>query len=331
MKPKSLSRRQFLQIIAMGGIAGATAKLSFDAWKRMESVTETRLLMGTIVNLTIVSDDVSRAHTAVRACLSQMEALEKVLSRFIPESQLSQLNRIGFLEQADPALLQVVAESLKISQLSSGAFDITIKPVLDAAQADRTPTELERVAVGYQNLYIDGSRIAFLKPGMGITLDGIAKGYIVDRGVAVLQAHGFANIMVEAGGDLMTNGRRADGAAWKLGVAHPRPAGDSKSLASFSVTNQAVATSGDYLQTYTEDKSQHHIINPATGDSPPELASVTVVAPNAMLADALSTTVMVLGVQQGLRLVNTMSNTEALMVTKNGEFYQTGNFPIEQT
>jgi thiamine biosynthesis lipoprotein len=327
MTKKSLSRRQFLQIVAVGGIAGATTQLSFDAWKRLETTSETRLLMGTVVNLTVVGDDVPRARTAIQACLNQMEDLEKVLSRFIPESQLSQLNRAGFLEKADPALLQVIAESLNISRLSDGAFDITIKPVLDALQAGRSPTELERAAIGFQNLHIAGSLLTFLTPGMSITLDGIAKGYIVDRGVEMLQAHGYENIMVEAGGDLMASGHRADGKAWKLGVVDPRSIGAFTYLTSFSVNNQAVATSGDYLQVYSEDKSQHHIIDPQTGYSPHDLASVTVLAPNAMLADAFSTTIMVLGAQTGLQFVNAMIGVEALMVTKNLEVYQTRNFP----
>lgn len=180
---------------------------------------------------------------------------------------------------------------------------------------------------GRQHLQIDGSQVSFLKPGMGITLDGIAKGYIVDQGVEVLKDHGFENTMVEAGGDLMAHGYRVDGEAWKLGVADPRPAGESHYLASFSVSNQAVATSGDYLQSYAEDRSQHHIINPATGYSPPELASVTVLASNAMLADAFSTTIMVLGIQQGLQFVDGMSDVEALLVAKNRDVYWSRYFP----
>ena len=167
MSRQILSRRQFLQIVAVGGIAGATAKLSFDAWKRMETITETRLLMGTVVNLTVVSDDPAKARTAVQACLNRMADLEKVMSRFIPESQLSQLNQAGFLEKADPALLQVIAESLKISQLSGGAFDITVKPVLEAYQAGRAPTEAERAAVGYQNLQVRWFPDHFLETGDG--------------------------------------------------------------------------------------------------------------------------------------------------------------------
>ena len=327
MSRQILSRRQFLQIVAVGGIASATAKLSLDAWKRLETVSETRLLMGTVVNLTVVSDDMANARVAIQACLNWMSDIEKVLSRFIPESQLSRLNKVGFLDKADPTLLQVIAESLKISQLSGGAFDISIKPVLAAQQAGRVPTDTERAAVGYQNLHLDDSQITFLKPGMSITVDGIAKGFIVDQGVEVLQAYGFENIMVEAGGDLMAQGQRADGRAWNLGIADPRPVEDSGYLTSFSVTNQAVATSGDYLQAYTTDKSQHHIVNPQTGFSPPELASVTVLAPNAMLADALSTTTMVLGIRRGLQFVNAMPDVEALLVSKNLKFYRTRNFP----
>lgn len=324
---KHLTRRDFLKIVAVGGIAGLTAKFTLDAYHQDQSVSETRLLMGTLVNMTIVSGDLVKARTAVQACLDRMARLETVLSRFIPESQLSQLNRSGCLEQADPALLYVIAESLKISQLSDGAFDITVKPVLDAQQAGRVPTDTERAAVGYQNLRMDNASIEFLQPGMGLTLDGIAKGFVVDRGVEVSRSYGFENIIVEAGGDLSSQGQRADGKAWKLGVVNPHLTADPGYLTTFSVTNQAVATSGDYLQHYNEDKSQHHIIDPSTGSSPPELASVTVLAPSAMLADALSTTVMVLGLDRGLQFVHQFPEVEALLVSKDEQVYRTNNFP----
>ena len=218
---KQLTRRDFLKIVAIGSVAGLTAKFSLDAYAWNQSVSETQLLMGTVVNLKVVHDDPAAARVAIRSCLDQMENLEQILSRFIPTSQLSQLNRAGQLSAAHPALLALVAESQKISRLSGGAFDISINPILQAAQAGRIPTDSEHAAVGYQKIAVNASEIAFLHPEMSITLDGIAKGYIVDRGVEVLQAHGFTNIMVEAGGDLVALGRRADGDAWKLGVAYP--------------------------------------------------------------------------------------------------------------
>jgi thiamine biosynthesis lipoprotein len=128
----------------------------------------------------------------------------------------------------------------------------------------------------------------------------------------------------------MANGNPSDGGAWKLGVADPRSVGEINPLVSFSVTNQAVATSDDYQQAYTADKSQHHIINPATGYSPPELASVSVLAPTATLADALSTTVMVAGIETGLQLVNQLSDVEALLVTKDRQIRVSNKFPDQR-
>lgn len=324
---KHISRREFLRIVAVGGAAGLAVKAGIDFQSHQRTVSETRLLMGTIVNLTMVSDDPAQARTALRACLDRMKSLEGILSRFIPESQLSQLNQAGFLGSAHPALVEVIAASQKISQLSGGAFDITVKPLLEAQQAGRTPTAAERAAIGYQNLKQHGQQITFLKPRMGLTLDGIAKGYIVDRGVDLLCAYGLSNILVESGGDLVAHGKRADGQAWKLSVADPRPTADSGYLTSFSITDCAAATSGDYLQHYTDDKSQHHIIHPQTGFSPPELASVTVLAPNAMQADALSTTLMVLGIENGLKLVDQMPGVAALLVNKDKQIYASKNFP----
>ena len=162
---------------------------------------------------------------------------------------------------------------------------------------------------------------------MSITLVGIAKVYIVDRGVETLKEHGFENILVEAGGDLVAKGQRSDGETWHLGVAHPRPEKGGRYLSAFSLRDRAAATSGDYQQYYQDDKSQHHIIDPTTGYSPLELASVTVLAPDAMTADALSTTIMVLGVQAGLQLANDLPGVEALLVGKDLQTFKSLNFP----
>jgi thiamine biosynthesis lipoprotein len=324
---KSLTRRQFLQLIAVGGVAGMSAKLGIDSLSTGKSISETRLLMGTVVNLRAVNDDPTAARAALRACLNRMEDLEALLSRFQSGSQLSQLNHNGVLTKPNQHLVTLVKASQKIGELSKGAFDITVKPVFDALQAGRLPTDEERLAVGYQHIGVDEAQIEFLKPGMGLTLDGIAKGYIVDRGVEVLREHGFENILVEAGGDLVAKGHRAGGDSWRLGVANPPPENASGYLTTFSATDLAVATSGDYLQYFQADKSTHHIIDPLTQTSTGELASVTVLAPIAMLADALSTTLMVLGLDAGLQLANQLPEAEALLVGKDLQTYYSDRFP----
>jgi thiamine biosynthesis lipoprotein len=149
---------------------------------------------------------------------------------------------------------------------------------------------------------------------MSVTLDGIAKGYIVDRAVGVLKEKGAERVLVDAGGDLGSASNTSQDAEWKVAVQDPR--NESGSIGTLHLRDQSVATSGDYFQYFTEDKRLHHIIDPRTGRSPEHTSAVTVVAPTAMDADALSTAVMVLGPPDGLRLLNKLENVEGLIVTK---------------
>lgn len=330
--PKQISRRTFLQIIAVGAVAGATAKLGFDALSSPEPATATRLLMGTVVNLTVISDDRIAAQSAIDATLNRMAELESVLSRFKPESQLAQLNSNGYIDYANPALLALIEQARQLSDLSGGAFDITVKPLVDLYQQyqaiDSLPPEMEIAAtlkkVDYRQIEVSGTRIAFAQPGMTITLDGIAKGFIVDEGVAVLKDAGFGNVLVEAGGDLLASGQKSAGEAWQIGVQSPRQA-EPGLPTKLDVQNKAVATSGDYMQAFTTDMRQHHILDPRNGYSAPELASATVIAPSAMLADGLATAAMVLGSQASLSLIERLPNCEACLVDKDLQQFKTVN------
>lgn len=326
----TISRRQFLRILAIGGITGAGVKIGLDRFSAVETISETRLLMGTVVNLRVVSSDRDAAQRAVWACFDQMEALERLLSRFQPQSQLSMLNNDGQLADADPHLLGLLAQSRQISELSNSAFDITIKPLVDLYQgyaAESTlpgedQVESTRQLVDYSNVKVSGSHVSLAKAGMSITLDGIAKGYIVDQGVLALREHGFADVLVEAGGDMLASGNQDHPQGWQVGVQSPRT---EDTLARFSVQNQAVATSGDYMRSFTEDLSQHHILDPRTGYSSPGLASATILAPTATLADGLATAVMVLGPEQGIDLLESLAECEGYLVSKSAEIIRTSN------
>lgn len=330
MTAKMLSRRDFLKITAIGGAAALALRFGLDIEPDSISIKETRLLMGTVVNLTIISDDRQTATNAITACFDHMAELEAVLSRFQPQSQISILNQTGVVENAHPALLKLVKQSQELSQLTGGAFDITVKPLLDLYQAAPgilpTTRQIDDTLgrVDCRKIDLSGQSIAFQQPGMSITLDGIAKGFIVDEGVAVLKKFGFQNVLVEAGGDLMGLGEKAPQASWKIGLQAPREEMGSV-MTTFNVQNQALATSGDYMQTFTLDFSEHHIIDPHRGHSPPELASASIFAPTAALADGLATAVMVMGAQ-GIHLIENMADCEAFLITKNIEVLKTSGF-----
>ena len=325
----NFTRRDFLKIVAVSGAAGLALKSGLDTLTADETVSETRLLMGTLINIKAVGPDREAASAAINACFDRMSALESVLSRFQPESQLSRLNQAGVLADAHPALLALIQQSRQLSQLTTGAFDITVKPLLDLYQASDTLPAEEQIKgalslVDYRKLEVDHQTVSFQKPAMSITLDGIAKGFIVDEGVAALQESGFANVMVEAGGDLMALGEKAPRSPWKIGLQAPR-AEMGRLMATFNVQNRAVATSGDYMQAFTPDFSNHHIIDPHSGHSSPELASVSVTAPTVTLADGLATAVMVMG-QAGIDMIENLSACDAYAVTKDAVVLKTSGF-----
>lgn len=326
---KKITRRQFLQIVAFSGAAGAAIKLGLDTLSVDEVVSESRLLMGTVINIKTVGLDPKLATEAINASFARMSAHESVLSRFLPKSQLSELNQAGVTYDPHPALLTVLQQSQELSQLTDGAFDITINPLLALYQSSETqPSNLEiqqtLELVDYRKLDINTQTVGFQEVGMSITLDGVAKGFIVDEGVAELQNYGFTNVMVEAGGDLMALGEKAPASPWKIGLQAPR-AEMGNLLTTLSVENQALATSGDYMQAFSDDLMSHHIIDPRSGYSPPELASVSVLAPTVMLADGLATSLMVMG-KTGLNLIEKMPHCEAFAVTKNALVLKTSGF-----
>ncbi len=309
---------------ALGDFSGI-ARLGAKPGTKLAEVSATRFLMGTVVNLTLVGEDRSVAHAAVEATLDRMAALEAILSRHRVDSQLSQLNATGSLTHADQSLLDLLDLSFRISRQSDGAFDVTIKPLVDIYQRYHQMEKLPPTAaieqaltlVDYTDIQIDGSRVSLAQPGMAITLDGIGKGYIVDAGVETLASLGFANVLVEAGGDLSAMGEDEGRSPWKIGVQPPR-SGPANLLAKFDLSNQAAATSGDYMQSFTTDLRHHHILDPRTGYSARELASATVIAPTAALADGLATALMVSGVDVGRRLIEKMGDCGAYLVTKEG-------------
>jgi thiamine biosynthesis lipoprotein len=159
---------------------------------------------------------------------------------------------------------------------------------------------------------------------MSVTLNGVAQGYAADRALGALLRRGVKHALIDAG-EFDTLGRKRDGSAWVLGIRHPR---DAEALAARLVADgRALATSGDYETFFTLDFLHHHIFDPATGDSPTELASVTVLAPDALQADGLSTAFMVIGAERALTLAATLANVDALLIGKDGRRWRTPGLP----
>jgi FAD:protein FMN transferase len=326
VSPNPMSRREFLKITAVTGAVLAGGSL-FRLGIRPKAVTlhETQTLMGTIINLVLVTDEAQNGRSAMEATFAEMRRLIAIYDHRQAASTLSQLNQNGRLAAPPPELVSLLTQAIAFGDLTDGAFDVSVKPLLEAVSAGKETAAVQHL-VDYRRIQVNEGEIV-LQPGMALTLDGIAKGAVVDGAVAALQGRGYENVLVEAGGDLVGNGRSLDNTPWRIGIRHPRQAGSL--IASLPIAAQAVATSGDYMNAFTADFSRHHILDPRTGQSPADSASVTVLASTAAAADALSTAFMVAGPQTGLALAENMPGVEALFVTKSMQIHHTAGFPTE--
>ncbi len=326
-----ISRRRFLQIAAAAGALAGGSYFGLDAVAEKPSVVrQTRVMMGTQINLIVYGPDEAVCRTAVQNTFSRMARVEQVLSRFIVESDLSRLNAQGELHNPAPELLDLLSLARQISSHTDGAFDLTVLPLLELYKHNHLPTQQQinkaMNLTNFSDVQGTDNMVRFARTGMGITADGIGKGYIVDQGVMQLKKDGFDNTYVEAGGDLMVSGNKPGNAPWRIGVRSPR--GNAADQVNIIETRKslAIATSGDYMQYFSKDMRNHHILDPRTGMSPPELASATVTAPTVALADGLATAAMVMGAEKTLLLMERMENCEALLIDKNRQHFKSRGF-----
>lgn len=329
-----ISRRKFI-----GGAIVSAALGSgyyFGIHRRIDrsyTLKNSRKMMGTIVNFTIIGPDKERCNQALDTTIAHMEERGSTISTYNPESDISKLNRQGFIDNADSTLIKVVSMALEMSRLTEGAFDPTVFPLLGLYRTmkkeDTLPPrdEIARALslVDYRNVQIDGKNIRYTKSGMAMTLDGIGKGYIVDEGVRIINSLGFANVCIEAGGDLMVTGTKKSGAPWTIAIRNPRPDKGKKQYV-LSMKDRAIATSGDYMQSFSADRKYHHIINPVTGFSPPELASCSILAPSVAMADGLATSAMVMGHAKSIALLETLPGCEGFLIGKDLTTYTSEDF-----
>jgi thiamine biosynthesis lipoprotein len=208
-----------------------------------------------------------------------------------------------------------------------GAFDPTVQPLwplhLDGKSPQPVDLETARRLVDWRKVGLEAAQIR-LAPGQQITLNGIAQGFAVDRVREVFRAHGIRHALLNTG-EFGALGDNPDGRPWQIGIQHPRVRDAYSALAALS--DRFLSTSGDYETKFSDDFSSHHIFDPATGRSPTELSSVTVLARTGMEADALSTAIFVLGPARGLALAASRPGVDAFLVLKSGDVVFTPNFP----
>lgn len=261
---------------------------------------------------------------------AEIGRLEKLFSRTVEDSDVSRVNTAAGLNpvKVSPEVLYVTEQAVSYAELSEGSFDPTIAPLIDLwgflGQDYRVPEqeELERAIsfVDYTVLEIDRDSEALFLPRkqMGLELGGIAKGFIVDRAMEVLKQADVKHAFINAGGDIGLIGSKPDGEPWRIGITNPGET--DQIIAVLSIKDSSVVTSGDYERSFeVAGEKYHHILDPETGMPADELASVTIAADTALLADVLSTAVFVLGPQKGLQLIEDLTEAEGVLITPDLE------------
>lgn len=286
---------------------------------------ETRLLMGTVVEVIVIHNNEGTARRAMGSAFSEMERIDKLMSNFKEESDISRINRKAGIESVavDNDTIEVIKKSIYYSKISNGAFDITIGRVEELYNFEdegRIPEKdkFEKYVnhVGYKNIKINGQTVHLAKKHIKLDVGGIAKGYAIDKGIEAVRKHGITNVLINAGGDIRAIGESENG-RWKVGILHPRE--NSKLADTLLIRDFSVATSGDYRKYFIAGgKRYHHILNPSTGLPAEGIQSVTITAPLAVDADALATAVFVMGKEKGIALIEKLKDVEGIIVDSNG-------------
>ena len=289
--------------------------------------------MGSLFTIVLYAPDDATARSGFVDAFGRIKALDEALNDYDPESELSQLSASSPHAEPIPVsddLWRVMQLSAQYHRLSDGAFDVTVGPLTslwrNARRRKQLPTDDDLnaalSAVGFQHVQFasgDDQAIMLRRSKMRIDLGGIAKGYAVDEALAALRKHNIHSALVNGGGDIAASDAPPGRAGWKIGVAPL--AKDAKPSRFLLIKNQAIATSGDTWQFVEIDGVRYsHIVNPATGLGLRVRSSVTVIASNCTAADALASSVSVLGPVKGLQLIDSLEATEAMVIREvNGK------------
>lgn len=304
---------------------------AFPGGVRAGNFKKNTVVMGTELEMTVSAHDEPSAKKAFEAAEKEMVRIENLMSEWREDSVISKVNRNSgkMAVKVPDELFKGIASSIEVSRLSGGAFDISwasmrgIWNFTDGKNRVPSSDEIKQklALVNYKNIGIDpANRTVFLKKkGMAIGLGAIAKGYAVDMAMKAALSTGIKDAIIRAGGDMRVQGTD-NGSPWEIGIRHPRD--KDRLLARMRLGNISISTSGDYERYFIKNGTiYHHIIDPKTGYPAGLCQSVTVLAPDTMTSDALSTAVFVLGPEKGMELVKSLNGIEAIIVDREGRVH----------
>ena len=287
--PSGFRRRKTLQILAAGsGLAllgrAARAEIKPHVWRG--------IALGAQASITLYHADAAMTQQALSAVTAEIRRLEQEFSLYRPDSELCRLNRQGYLDQPSIDMLRLLSEAHAISELTEGAFDISVQPLWEFYRnlSGTKPESAELASVvgkiGYRAINIQAQRIRLNKPGMALTLNGIAQGYITDRVAERLQAMGFASVLLDLG-EIRALGAHPGGRTWHIGISDPQD--KTRLIEHLALRDQAVASSAGISMRFDPTGQYHHLFDPRNGRCRHYHDSVSVIASTATLADSLAT------------------------------------------
>lgn len=284
---------------------------------KRKPIKETRLSLGTFVTIDL-QDNIDNKQEILDSTFLLLEQLEEKYSLHIPHSEINALNAATDTIEISNGMSELLHSSLYVSELTNGAFDITIGKVfllydfINGIHPARDVINENMKFVGYDTFEISGNYYQKKFPDIYIDPGGIAKGFIIDKAIKYLKNKGMHYAALNAGGDLYVM-EHSKTTTWKIGIQHPRK--QNEIFGTLDVKNQAVVTSGDYEQFFMDNGMRiHHILDPSTGLPSYSSVSVTVIAPDATTADGLCTALFVMGPYKGIDLVNTIDSVDALFL-----------------
>ena len=322
--PVAMSRRRFITIAAaaVGLPLLLKAGISQARPVRWEGTA-----LGAPASIQLYHTDEARARAAIAAGLDELKRLEAIFSVYRADSAISALNRDGVLENAPADFVALLTRALTLARISDGIYDPTVQPLWQTyfrhftgsnpASAGPAQGELDAALalVDWRAVEVDANRIAFTRPGMGLTLNSGAQGYITDRVADVLRAHGFDRMLVDMG-EPRALSTKPDGSAWRIGIANP--ADPSRAVTTLEVVDQCISTSGGYGTLFDPAGAFTHLIDTRTGRTAPALLGVSVIAKTGTVADGLSTAMLMAPVTRRLAILRAAGGTKAVYVTPEG-------------
>ncbi|MGB2760771.1 MAG: FAD:protein FMN transferase [Maribacter stanieri] len=318
------------------------ALFSLGSLVAQEPYKRTLKLMGSRFDITVVAKDQVEADEYIDLAVSEITRIEQLISSWDSNSKTSEVNRNAGLRpvKVDAELFDLIQRAIGISKLTDGAFDVSYASMdkiwkFDGSMTMMPPADSIKASVskvGFQNIVLDKeSSTVFLKlKGMKIGFGAIGKGYAADKAKDLLISKGVVSGIINASGDMNTWGKQPDGSEWKVAITNPMD--KNKVFALLPITNGAVVTSGNYEKYVTfNDVRYTHIIDPRSGYPATGIISVTVFAPKAELADALATSVFVMGIEVGLNRINQLPKVECIIIDDKGNIISSKNIEIEKT